>query len=86
MEESILKEFVEQNLYFLSGSRSREPLSINIAMFEHPLQKVRLGDIIEGTNHFSKKNIIGDDGFGTNYKACLPGGKTVAVNGNLPVL
>jgi serine/threonine protein kinase len=79
MEESRLKGFVDQNLYFLSGSRSREPLSINIAMFEQPLLKVRLGDIVEATDHFSKKNIIGDGGFGTVYKACLPGEKTVAV-------
>ncbi|XP_010431242.1 PREDICTED: leucine-rich repeat receptor protein kinase EMS1-like [Camelina sativa] len=79
MEETRLKGFVDQNLYFLSGSRSREPLSINVAMFEQPLLKVSLGDIVEGTDHFCKKNIIGDGGFGTVYKTCLPGGKTVAV-------
>ncbi|KAH0907748.1 hypothetical protein HID58_039575, partial [Brassica napus] len=75
-EESFVDD---QNLYFLSGSRSREPLSINVAMFEQPLLKVSLADIVEGTDRFCKKNIIGDGGFGTVYKACLHGGKTVAV-------
>ncbi|KAL2527260.1 Leucine-rich repeat receptor protein kinase EMS1 [Abeliophyllum distichum] len=69
----------DQNLYFLSSSRSKEPLSINIAMFEQPLLKLTSVDIVEATNNFCKANIIGDGGFGTVYKATLPGGKTVAV-------
>ncbi|WRX19322.1 Serine-threonine/tyrosine-protein kinase [Theobroma cacao] len=79
IEESKLSSFMDQNLYFLSSSRSKEPLSINIAMFEQPLLKLTLADILEGTNHFCKTNIIGDGGFGTVYKATLPSGKTVAV-------
>ncbi|RXI08434.1 hypothetical protein DVH24_022578 [Malus domestica] len=37
-EESRLSSFMEHNLYFLSSSsRSKEPLSINVAMFQQPL-------------------------------------------------
>ncbi|XP_050222932.1 leucine-rich repeat receptor protein kinase EMS1 [Mercurialis annua] len=78
-EESKLSSFMDQHLFLLSSSRSKEPLSINIAMFERPLLKITLVDILEATNNFCKTNIIGDGGFGTVYKATLPDGKTVAV-------
>jgi Leucine-rich repeat (LRR) protein len=79
IEERKLNSFIDKNLYFLSSSRSKEPLSINIAMFEQPLLKITLVDILEATNNFCKTNIIGDGGFGTVYKATLRDGKTVAV-------
>ncbi|KAL8049699.1 hypothetical protein ABFX02_06G036200 [Erythranthe guttata] len=79
ISDSKLNSSDEQNLYFLSSSRSKEPLSINIAMFEQPLLKLTLVDILEATNNFCKSNIIGDGGFGTVYKALLPDGKIVAV-------
>nr|KYP74896.1 Leucine-rich repeat receptor protein kinase EXS [Cajanus cajan] len=78
-EERKLNSYVDHNLYFLSSSRSKEPLSINVAMFEQPLLKLTLVNILEATDNFSKANIIGDGGFGTVYKATLPNGKTVAV-------
>ncbi|XP_052188014.1 leucine-rich repeat receptor protein kinase EMS1 [Diospyros lotus] len=78
-EESKPNSSVDHNLYFLSSSRSKEPLSINIAMFEMPLLKLTLVDILEATNNFCKTNIIGDGGFGTVYKATLSDGKIVAV-------
>ncbi|KAF5959970.1 hypothetical protein HYC85_001179 [Camellia sinensis] len=78
-DESKLNSSIDQNLYFLSSIRSKEPLSINIAMFEQPLLKLTLVDILEATNNFCKTNVIGDGGFGTVYKATLPGGKSVAV-------
>ncbi|KAL5562500.1 hypothetical protein UlMin_032247 [Ulmus minor] len=78
-EESKLNTFLDHNLYFLSNSRSKEPLSINVPMFEQPLLKLTLADILEATNNFCKTNIIRDGGFGTVYKATLPDGKTVAV-------
>ncbi|KDO60053.1 hypothetical protein CISIN_1g040641mg, partial [Citrus sinensis] len=56
----------DYNLY-LSSSRSKGPLRINISMFQQPLLKLTLVDILE------------DGGFGTVYKATLPDGKTVAV-------
>lgn len=78
-DESKLNSSIEPNLCFLSSSRSREPLSINVAMFEQPLLKLTLVDILEATNNFCKTNIIGDGGFGTVYKATFPDGRTVAV-------
>ncbi|KAL7229721.1 hypothetical protein ACSBR2_008266 [Camellia fascicularis] len=78
-DESKLNSSIDQNLYFLSSIRSKEPLSINVAMFEQPLLKLTLVDILEATNNFCKTNVIGDGGFGTVYKATLPDGKSVAV-------
>nr|GEX45518.1 leucine-rich repeat receptor protein kinase EMS1 [Tanacetum cinerariifolium] len=69
----------DHNLYLLSSSRSKESLSINVAMFEQPLVKLTLSDIVEATNTFCKTKTVGDGGFGTVYKAQLPNGKIVAV-------
>jgi hypothetical protein len=63
----------------LTIGKSKEPLSINVAMFEQPLLRLTLADILLATNNFCKANIIGDGGFGTVYKAILPDGKTVAI-------
>ncbi|XVF19076.1 hypothetical protein REPUB_Repub11eG0079000 [Reevesia pubescens] len=54
IEESKLNNFLDQNLCFWSSSRLKEPLSINIAMFEQPLLKLTLGDILEGTVTFAR--------------------------------
>ncbi|KAA8533751.1 hypothetical protein F0562_031268 [Nyssa sinensis] len=79
IEDSKMSSSTDHKFYFLSSSRSKEPLSINIAMFEQPLLKLTLVDILEATNNFCKTNIIGDGGFGTVYKATLPDGRTVAI-------
>ena len=57
--------------------KSKEPLSINVAMFERPLLRLTLADILVATNNFCKTNIIGDGGFGTVYKAVLPDTKRI---------
>lgn len=63
----------------MTMSKMKEPLSINIAMFERPLMRLTLADILHATNNFCKTKIIGDGGFGTVYKAVLPDGRTVAI-------
>ncbi|KAM0935857.1 putative protein kinase RLK-Pelle-LRR-Xb-1 family [Dioscorea sansibarensis] len=63
----------------LLGKKLKEPLSINIATFEHPLLRLSLADILKATENFSKARIIGDGGFGTVYKAILPEGRMVAI-------
>ncbi|KAJ0099182.1 hypothetical protein Patl1_20094 [Pistacia atlantica] len=73
-EESKLNSFIDQDLHLSSSSRSKEPLSINVATFGQPLLKLTLDDILEATNNYCKTNIIGDGGFGTVYKATLPFG------------
>ncbi|CAA6659895.1 unnamed protein product [Spirodela intermedia] len=63
----------------LLGKKTKEPLSINIATFEHPLLRLTLADILKATENFSKAHVIGDGGFGTVYRAVLSGGGKVAV-------
>lgn len=63
----------------LLAKRSKEPLSINVATFEHALLRLTLTDILTATDNFSKTHIIGDGGSGTVYRASLPEGQTVAV-------
>ncbi|KAJ4748551.1 Leucine-rich receptor-like protein kinase family protein [Rhynchospora pubera] len=58
----------------LLGRRAREPLSINLATFEHSLLRITAGDILQATGNFSKAHIIGDGGNGTVYKALLSTG------------
>ena len=58
----------------------KEPLSINIAMFERPeLLRLSLADIRRITDNFASVNVIGAGGFGTVYKGMLPDGRVVAV-------
>ncbi|KAF8766047.1 hypothetical protein HU200_007892 [Digitaria exilis] len=61
----------------LSGSR--EPLSINLAVFENPLRKLTYAHLHEATNGFSSEALIGTGGFGEVYKAKLKDGSVVAV-------
>ncbi|OAY80416.1 Leucine-rich repeat receptor protein kinase MSP1 [Ananas comosus] len=63
----------------LLGKKLKEPLSINLATFEHALLRLTLDDILKATESFSKVRIIGDGGFGTVYKAALPEGRKVAI-------
>jgi hypothetical protein len=63
----------------LLGKKFQEPLSINLATFEHSLLRVTADDIQKATENFSMVHIIGDGGFGTVYRAALPEGRRVAV-------
>ncbi|KAK1399553.1 hypothetical protein POM88_009416 [Heracleum sosnowskyi] len=54
-EDCKLNSYVDQLLLFLSSSRSKEPLSINMAMFQQPLLKLTLVDVLEATNNFCKQ-------------------------------
>ncbi|KAK9165728.1 hypothetical protein Scep_000919 [Stephania cephalantha] len=58
---------------------THEVLSINIATFEKPLQKLTIGDLWEATNGFHNDSLIGSGGFGDVYKAQLKDGTIVAV-------
>ncbi|KAF9623719.1 hypothetical protein IFM89_004272 [Coptis chinensis] len=59
--------------------KPKEPLSINIATFEHSLLRLCPTDVFVATENFSKTHIIGEGGFGTFYKGLLPEGRMIAV-------
>jgi serine/threonine protein kinase len=48
-------------------------------MFENPVSKMKLSDLMKATNQFSKENIIGTGRTGTMYKAVLSDGSFLAV-------
>ncbi|XP_010528295.1 PREDICTED: inactive LRR receptor-like serine/threonine-protein kinase BIR2 [Tarenaya hassleriana] len=50
-----------------------------VSLFQKPLVKVRLGDLMAATNNFSSENIIVSTRTGTTYKAVLPDGSALAV-------
>nr|XP_028959574.1 uncharacterized protein LOC103413440 isoform X2 [Malus domestica] len=58
---------------------AREALSINLATFEKPLQKLTFADLLEATNGFHDNSLIGKGGFGDVYKAQLKDGSVVAI-------
>ncbi|RID59959.1 hypothetical protein BRARA_F03149 [Brassica rapa] len=52
---------------------------VQVSLFQKPLVKVKLGDLMSATNHFSSENIIVTTRTGTTYKAVLPDGSALAV-------
>ncbi|KAL0737721.1 hypothetical protein Bca4012_013931 [Brassica carinata] len=50
-----------------------------VSLFQKPLVKVKLGDLMSATNHFSSENVIVSTRTGTTYKALLPDGSALAV-------
>jgi hypothetical protein len=63
----------------LLGRKSREPLGIKLATFQHSLLRVTTEDILKATKNFGKEHVIGDGVFGTVYRATLPEGRRVAI-------
>ncbi|KAH9297912.1 hypothetical protein KI387_029594, partial [Taxus chinensis] len=50
-----------------------------VSMFEKPISKIKLADLMLATNEFSTENIIGTGRTGTMYKATLPDGSLLAI-------
>lgn len=59
--------------------RIRAPNSVTVSMFEKPLVRLRLSDLMAATNDFSKENIVASGRTGTLYKACLSDGSVMAI-------
>ncbi|XP_076952965.1 systemin receptor SR160-like [Bidens hawaiensis] len=57
----------------------REALSISLAAFEKPLRKLTFADLLEATNGFDDKCLIGSGGFGDVYRAQLKDNTVVAI-------
>ncbi|CAN7044959.1 unnamed protein product [Brassica rapa subsp. trilocularis] len=52
---------------------------VQVSLFQKPLVKVKLGDLMAATNGFSSENVIVTTRTGTTYKAVLPDGSALAV-------
>uniref|UniRef100_A0A0D3DC30 Protein kinase domain-containing protein n=1 Tax=Brassica oleracea var. oleracea TaxID=109376 RepID=A0A0D3DC30_BRAOL len=52
---------------------------VQVSLFQKPLVKVKLGDLMSATNHFSSENIIVTTRTGTTYKAVFLDGSALAV-------
>ncbi|GER46434.1 leucine-rich receptor-like protein kinase family protein [Striga asiatica] len=63
----------------LPGLPIRKQLSINLAAFDKPLQKLKFADLLEATHDFNDKNLIGSGGFGNKYKVELKDWSVVAI-------
>ena len=53
--------------------------TIKVSMFENPVSKMKLSDLMKATKQFSKENIIATGRTGTMYRAVLPDGSFLAV-------
>ncbi|KAJ0245383.1 Inactive LRR receptor-like serine/threonine-protein kinase BIR2 [Hirschfeldia incana] len=52
---------------------------VQVTLFQKPLVKVKLGDLLSATNGFSSENVIVTTRTGTTYKAVIPDGSALAV-------
>ncbi|KAI4347641.1 hypothetical protein L6164_008435 [Bauhinia variegata] len=59
--------------------RLRDHKLVQVILFQKPLVKLKLGNLMAATNNFSAENIIISSRTGTTYKADLPDGSTLAV-------
>lgn len=53
--------------------------TIKLSMFENPVSKMRLSDLMKATNSFSKDNIIGSGRTGSLYKAIFEDGSSLMI-------
>ncbi|KAK8693322.1 hypothetical protein V6N13_070909 [Hibiscus sabdariffa] len=61
------------------AERLRAHKLTQVSLFQKPLVKVKLADLMAATNNFSSDNIIVSTRTGTTYKAVLPDGSALAI-------
>uniref|UniRef100_A0A2N9EKS6 Protein kinase domain-containing protein n=1 Tax=Fagus sylvatica TaxID=28930 RepID=A0A2N9EKS6_FAGSY len=61
------------------AERLRAHKLVQVSLFQKPLVKVKLADLMAATNNFSPENIIVSTRTGTTYKAVLPDGSVLAI-------
>ncbi|KAM0033589.1 putative protein kinase RLK-Pelle-LRR-Xa family [Helianthus debilis subsp. tardiflorus] len=61
------------------GDVLRSHKLVQVTLFQKPLVKVRLVDLMIATNNFSKESVIVSTGSGTTYKAVLRDGSAIAI-------
>lgn len=71
-----LAEMKDENKW---AKRIRAPKSIPVSMFEKPINKIKLSDLMAATNDFNPENIIGIGRTGTVYRAILADGSVMAI-------
>ncbi|XP_048140614.1 probable inactive receptor kinase At1g27190 isoform X2 [Rhodamnia argentea] len=59
--------------------RLRAHKLVQVSLFQKPIVKVKLADLMAGTNNFSAENIIISTRTGCTYKAILPDGSALAI-------
>ncbi|KAK6922107.1 Leucine-rich repeat-containing N-terminal, plant-type [Dillenia turbinata] len=52
---------------------------VQVSLFQKPLVKVKLGDLLAATNSFDSRNVIISTTTGVSYKAMLPDGSVLAI-------
>ncbi|KAL3643939.1 Inactive LRR receptor-like serine/threonine-protein kinase bir2 [Castilleja foliolosa] len=61
------------------ADRLRAHKLTQVTLFQKPLVKVKLSDLLDSTNNFSSESVIVSSRTGTTYKAVLPDGSALAV-------
>ncbi|KAJ6965776.1 inactive LRR receptor-like serine/threonine-protein kinase BIR2 [Populus alba x Populus x berolinensis] len=61
------------------AQRLRSHKLVQVSLFQKPLVKVKLGDLMAATNNFSPESIVISTRSGTTYKAVLPDGSALAI-------
>ncbi|KAE8669589.1 putative CLE25 [Hibiscus syriacus] len=61
------------------AQRLRAHRSIQVSLFQKPLVKLKLADLMAATNSFSAENIMVSTRTGTTYRALLPDGSALAI-------
>lgn len=61
------------------AKRIKTPKAVSVSMFAKPLVRIRLSDLMEATNSFSKENVIGSGRTGTVYRADFRDGSVLAI-------
>lgn len=61
------------------AERLRSHKLVQVSLFQKPLVKVKLADLMAATNNFSPESIIISTRTGTTYKAILPDGSALAI-------
>lgn len=61
------------------AARIKAPKTVIVSMFEKPLVKIRLSDLMDATNGFSKDNVVASGRSGVVYRGDFPDGSVMAI-------
>ena len=61
------------------AARIKAPKTVIVSMFEKPLVKIRLSDLMDATDGFSKDNVVDSSRSGVVYRGEFPDGSVMAI-------